>query len=92
MKITVRYTGQSRSAAGVPSEEIELSGPAAVTELVKQIAHRHEEKLRALLLDTSGAIQPSLLLFVNNEQVLRGDTSKLKDGDEVTIMAPISGG
>jgi len=92
MRITVCYTGQARSVTGVPSEELSLNTAATLETAVKHVCAKHGENLRLLLLDASGTVQPTLLLFVNDEQVVRGETPALQEGDEVLIMVPISGG
>lgn len=90
MRITVRYTAQVREAAGTPSEEIELPSAATVRELVKSVAARHDERFRNIVLGADGEAHGSILLVAGGEQV-RADRA-LRDGETVTIMAPISGG
>ena len=92
MTVKVRYSGQARTAADAAGESLALDGAPGVPGLLRALAERHGEPLRAMLLDAAGALQPALLVFVNDEQVPRGEAPALKDGDEVTIMAPISGG
>ncbi|MCZ7647119.1 MAG: MoaD/ThiS family protein [Planctomycetota bacterium] len=91
MKITIQYGGPLRPAAGVDEEGLDLESGASVAQAVAAAAGRHA-KLRELVLDSSGAIRPSLLVFVNDEQVREHDQTPLSNGDELTIMAPISGG
>jgi len=46
------------------------------------------------LCDGTGALRPSVLLYVNNEDIrfLNGSKTKLKDGDEVAIIPSVAGG
>ena len=91
MTVTVRYAAQARQASGVAAEELALSPGAAIAELLKAAATKHEA-LRPLVLDTNGKPHRALLLFVNDEQAFAGSAVVLKNGDIVEIMTPISGG
>ncbi len=90
MKIAVRYMAQLRQAAGVAAEEIELDSPASLADLVRLLVQRHAD-LGRLLLTGGGAPQPTLLVFVGDEQADVG-RSTLADGDAVTLLSPIAGG
>ena len=92
MKIIVQYETQARRAAGVGSETVEVSEGATVAQVVRQLAASHGDPLRAILLDDAAEIQPTLLLFVSDEQIDRDGSTALSDGDSLTIMTPISGG
>lgn len=50
--------------------------------------------MKGRLCDGTGALRPSVLLYVNNEDIrfLKGDKTKLKDGDEVAIIPSAAGG
>lgn len=92
MRITVRYMAQVRRAAGVSSEQVEAAEACAVREFVRQIAARHGEPLRQLLVDEAGLPQPAILLFVGDVHIAAGEDAPLRDGDTVTLLSPISGG
>lgn len=92
MRITVRYAAQVRHAAGRADERVELDGPCSVSALVRLLAARHGSPLRELILDPPGQPHPALLLFVGDEQVEPGREPTLRDGDEVTLLAPMAGG
>jgi sulfur-carrier protein len=91
MQVTVEYTAQIKRAAGVGSEEFELEDNSTPTELLKQIVARHDELVRFLVTD-SGAPQPTLLLFIGDEQARWDSEAALAPGARVTLMSPISGG
>ncbi len=90
MRIAVRYMAQLRQATGVSAEEVELPDACSVGDLLARLAGRHGEPLRRLLLDRDGATQPTILVFVGDEQA--GDRAVLADGDVVTLLSPIAGG
>jgi molybdopterin converting factor small subunit len=92
MNVTVYYMAQLKQAAGVGSETIELAGPCTATELVRLLADRHGPALRRLLLNEGGEMQPTILLFVNDVQVMKGNDVMFQDGDEVSFLSPIAGG
>jgi molybdopterin converting factor small subunit len=91
MKVEVRYAAQVRHAAGRAAEVIELEGPCSAAELVARLA-LSRPALRGLLLGEGGGLQPSLLLFVGDEQVDPGGARPLRDGDVVTVLSPMAGG
>ena len=92
MKVAVRYMAQLRHAAGVAGEEVELEGPCRAHELVARLARGHGAPLRELLLDGQGRVQPTILVFVGDEQVRAGQDVTLRAGDVVTLLSPVAGG
>jgi molybdopterin converting factor small subunit len=92
MKVVVRYMAQLRQAAGRAGEEIDLDGPCSLPDLLRRLAGRHGEPFGRLLLDAGGSLQPSILLFVGDEQVGAGAPVQLRDGDVITLLAPMAGG
>jgi molybdopterin converting factor small subunit len=93
MQITIQYESQVRRAAGVSSETIEVpDGCCSVRDCIRTVAAAHEEELKLILVNTDGEVQPTLLVFLNDVQVVRGTESVISDGDTLTLMTPISGG
>jgi molybdopterin converting factor small subunit len=91
MKVEVCYQAQVRHAAGRASAWVELDRPCTVGELVARLAGECPP-LRGLLLDGAGGVQPALLVFVGDEQVDAGGGRLLRDGDVITLLAPMAGG
>jgi molybdopterin converting factor small subunit len=92
MRVVVKYLAQVKQAAGCPSEAVELNGDGSVAELMRRLAEQHGEPLRALLLGSAGMPHHALLLFVGGEQVHGDSPRELRDGDVVTVLAPMAGG
>lgn len=92
MKITVEYEAQAKRAAGVGSETVDVEVGTTVADVLKQLASAHGDPLKSILLDNAGALQPTLLLFVSDEQIDRDGSTQLSEGDSLTVMTPISGG
>jgi molybdopterin converting factor small subunit len=92
MKVAIRYMAQLRHAAGAAGEQVEVDPPCSVRECLARLAGRRGGPLRRLLLDAAGGLQPTLLVFVGDEQVASGDRRELRDGDVVTVLTPMAGG
>ncbi len=92
MNITVRYSAQARQAAGQSVEEVQLPDSCTLTDLLLNLAHRHGDPMRRLLLDTEGQPHPSVLIFINENQANTQSRTPLKDQDTVILLSPISGG
>ena len=92
MKINVDYVAQFKDAAGCAGETFELSVGAGLQDAVRAVAKAHPGRLAELLLDASGALRSSALVFVGDEQVEWDEDEPLRDGATVTLMAPLAGG
>ena len=92
MQIRIQYEAQLRRIMEREDDVLELSEPCSVAECIRQLAGKHEKSLNSVLLTDGGEVQPSLLIFVNDSQVLRDDPTPLKDGASLALMTPISGG
>lgn len=92
MKVAVKYMAQLRDAVGLAYEQVELEQPCSVQDFASQLAARHGDRLRRLLLDANGALQPTILLFVSGRQVVPDSPVGLHDGDVVTVLSPMAGG
>jgi len=92
MRVTVKYWGQIKQAAGRASECVEVDEGATVRDLIGKIAAERGEHLRGHLLDAGGAPRASLLCAVGDEQVSWDAPRQLAEGDVVTFLPPIAGG
>lgn len=92
MKVVVKYLAQVRQAAGMGGEDVEVPSPCSAEELVVRLAGDRGGSLGRILLDGGGRLQPTILLFVGDSQVSRAAPAKLRDGDVVTVLSPMSGG
>ncbi len=84
MRVTVKYLAQLKHAAGVASEEVEVEAGCTVSHLLTVLALRAETVGRF--------ISPALLVFVDDDLVRFAAERPLRDGDVVTLLAPMSGG
>ncbi len=81
MNVTIHYLAQIKRAVGVGSETLEVAGATTLRELIAHLGARHPAALRA---------DSVLLFFVNDDQADRDQI--LHDGDQIAILAPMSGG
>lgn len=89
MTLTVHYMTQMKRSAGCSSETVDTDA-AVLRDFLRGLAERHDSTFRTLLLDDTGEPRKSLLFFVGDEHA---ELSRLlRDGEAVTILAPMSGG
>ncbi len=74
------------------SAEVRGTG-ATVSELIEDL-EQHYPGLRERLVDETGNLRRFVNIYVNEEDIrfLDGQTTALKDGDEVSIVPAIAGG
>jgi molybdopterin converting factor small subunit len=92
VRIVVRYLGQAATAAGRNVEEVQAPPGADARDLLVRLAAERGEALRGLLLAADGGLRPSMLFFVGDEQLPPGRPWPLRDGDTLTVLAPMAGG
>jgi molybdopterin converting factor small subunit len=92
MNITVSYGGQLAHAIGRKREKVECKGPIELPALLADLAVRHGDAIRPFLFDEGGSIRKSLLVALNDSSVNLSLPPTLNEGDEVTLLPPISGG
>jgi molybdopterin converting factor small subunit len=89
MRVTVEFFGPAREAAGTARLGIECEMPCTAQDLVTRLARDRGGRLARLLL-SDDRLASSVLIAVNDLQA--DGPAPLKDGDEVTVIPPVSGG
>jgi molybdopterin converting factor small subunit len=93
MQVEFKYFAQVRkTAAGAESERIELPDGTDLVAALGELARKHGEDFRNLVLDAAGAVRPSIMVLVDGAPAARGKPCPLKDGSEVSILSPVAGG
>ena len=93
VQVTVEYFAQARAAAGdKPRETLTITAGIHLVDVVRQIARQHGQRMAALLLASDGTVTPSIIVAVDGVQVSPGDDVRLRGGETIMIMPPISGG
>lgn len=93
MKLTMDYTGQLASVAGVAEEQVEVGEGECLLEVLKARLVVHGEKFGELVFDDKGGIRSTLLVALDGEQAT-GDKASLSllGVKVVMLMTPIAGG
>ncbi len=92
MRITVKYMAQLKQAAGVAGETLDLPPECTIDDVGRALVERHGDLICPILFRDNGTPHPAMLFFVGDEQVRPGVSLTFKDGDVVTILAPMAGG
>ena len=92
MKVRVLYTTLLKHALGRASDEVDVSGPLTVGQLLQQLSQLHGGPFDELVLAGQGELSASMLVCVGSEALGRDLSARLNDGDEVTLLSPVSGG
>jgi len=81
MRVTIRYFAAARERAGTSSETLELHDAATAAEALAAVCARHP------------ALQPvAQRLRLAVDQEFAAPESRLRDGSEVALIPPVSGG
>jgi len=81
VRITVAYFAKARECAGTGEEELELSQPASIQQVLSTVMTIHP---------SLNEIKQSLRLLVNGKWA--SEETTLKDGDRVALLPPVGGG
>ena len=92
MKLQVLFTTQLKTALGRGRDEIELPGSPTVRDLLEHLGELHGDAFRQFVWDRPGELRQSMLICVGSECVGRDLTTVLSEGDEITLLSPVSGG
>lgn len=83
MKLTVLYFAVSREAVGKSQDVVELAEGTTTQTLLQWLIATYPRL---------ESVMKSCVFAVNQEYVTPSDDLTLKDGDEVAIIPPLSGG
>jgi molybdopterin converting factor small subunit len=90
VRVTVHYMTQIKQVAGCSSEPVEIRAGSCLADLLLHLAEHHGDAFRGMLLDEAAMPRKSLLFFVGEEHAEL--TRPLREGDAVTLLAPMAGG
>lgn len=94
-KITLHTILELKEVIGQRLTEIDLPDGSTVEDFLTYLKERWGDELSGRLFDPgSGAVLPYVRIMVNGQtiQFLEGMETPLKEGDEVLILPPVSGG
>lgn len=91
MKILFSTNGQIRDVLGEESLVIELPVNGGLNDILTAVSGRLDLSAQNFLVNEENQLQPGLMVIVNDEMVFE-DECFIKDGDQVSILMPMSGG
>lgn len=95
MKVMLHTILGPKQVIGQRLTEIDLPQEATIADILRYVKERWGDRLATHLFDPdSGAVLPYVRIMVNGQavQFLEGMETPLKEGDEVLILPPVSGG
>jgi MoaD family protein len=92
--ITVRFIGSLRTSAGRSRFTMRFGSSVSLRIVIKRIVKELPELKRALIDPELNDPRINSLILVNGKEisVLKGLDTKLKDGDELTLIPVVHGG
>ena len=87
-RITLRYWASARAAAGTESDELEVSGPTSLADLLAQVKARHQDSSRF------ADVIACCALMVGDRPVTTSDPTEVmvQPGATVEFLPPFAGG
>jgi MoaD family protein len=82
--VALRLFAAAREAAGRGSDELEVPDGTTLGELLEHATRRYGDEFAAVL--------GTARVWVNTEEPEAGSETRLRAGDEVAVLPPVSGG
>jgi len=93
IQVVVRFVGPLKSVLGRRETTISLKKGSVVADLRGALLQELGQRGQSLVDPETGSFRGHLVTLVNGRHIVGGaDATLLQDGDEVTILPPISGG
>ena len=84
MNVGLRLFAAAREAAGRASETLQCDDGASVDDVLRAAAARYGERFAQVLAASR--------VWLNGDEPPAGGATTLRDGDEVAVLPPVSGG
>ncbi len=91
MKITVQLLGQARHLAECDQMEVEVPDGASVDDLVPELTAGASDRLLTVLAEDQ-KLRRSVMAILDDETIDPAARDVLKDGAELSLLPPMSGG
>jgi len=92
MTITILLLGQARQLAAADRIELDLPENACVDDALPAILVGADQRLTTVLADEDGKLRRSVMAIVRDETIDPSEAGLLNDGDELSLLPPMSGG
>ncbi|MFH0942421.1 MAG: MoaD/ThiS family protein [Chloroflexota bacterium] len=89
MKISVLFFAQLRELAGIRQTEVTLAEGSRLVDLIQQLSRQYGSAFKREMANIAG-----LRILVNGQEneVLEGPETQLKEGDNIVLLPPVAGG
>ena len=91
MKVKFNLWGQLKQAAQTDKIELDVDENSTMEDVFKKLALSGNEELQKIIM-TGDRINPTVLVFIDDEQVETGSDQKLDEDTEISLMSPMAGG
>ena len=92
MDIKIYYKGQLSMYVDSSIENITLESPISLLDLIKNLSAKKDREFRNLIFDSQNKIRGSLMIAINNNQVVELSETIIDKDCEITLLPPIAGG
>lgn len=95
MKVKVKFGGSFRDMAGCPEIDLEIARNATVGVLLEELAHRYGARFAQGATQYQWRHGVDWAMITLNQEILNSHSLQqvsLKEGDEVSLVPPLSGG
>ncbi len=89
--IALRLFGPLRDAVGQPEISLPCAG-ATVRDVLVRFAEERGDAVRPFIFDGQGNQWRSLILLLNGEPVRDSQSTRVKQGDVISLLLPLAGG
>ena len=91
MRVVVKLFGAVREAAGAKELSLDLPEGACANEALPAILAGADPRLGSVLAE-KGVFRPSVMVILRDETIDPGQPDLLAEGDELSLLPPMSGG
>ena len=91
MKVSIQFLGQARQLAASERLELDLPEGACANDAVPAILQDADPRL-ATVLTEDGRLRASVMTILRDETIDPEAGGLLRDGDELSLLPPMSGG
>jgi len=92
MTVTINYKGQIATEAGTESEDLHLNEPLPLIEILQALSEKATDAVDDFIFDDERMPRRSLLVVVNDEQVIDFQNTIIKEDCVISLLPPIAGG
>tara|TARA_B100000686_G_C16087072_1_gene616732 strand:- start:50 stop:328 length:279 start_codon:yes stop_codon:yes gene_type:complete len=92
MTVTIHYKGQIATELGSGSEELSFDKPLPLIKILNSLSKAGAEKFNDFIFNDHGEPRRTLLVIVNDEQVIDFKNTMITENCVISLLPPIAGG